>query len=730
MTRRPSRVWLWVSGLLVTFLLAAVITLGSFDVFPNAGQWTDVFVFFALTVFIVAALIIFSLVLGRSLLRLWAERRRGQLGVRFKTKMVLGAMAISLLPVLFMFFSSYALLNHSLGRWFPQSVEQAAKESVDLVNDLGGRERERLNAYAGIAAKQLGANHSPEAVKALLDRFMPGVDGILVLDSKGRVIQSAASFPIPEGAPGSLDKTLPSGAEIWKTGDVYSTIGRAPLADGSVIVLRRTTPNVIDRPERINHQLEIYTSESQHYRALKTQLLLALALFTVMLMFAVTWIALYLSNQVTVPIQALADGTRAVSKGDFDYRVETQAQDELGSLVNSFNVMTAQLFDSRRQINEFTRSLQQALQEIESRRKLLETVLENIPTGVISVDAAGNVLRVNSSAARIFGEQARCAKVLPEIVGEQAARDFQALLRRSQRLGAVSRAMELRMAGRVMHAAVTVSALGTGGANTGYLVVVDDLTDLLRAQKLAAWQEVAQRIAHEIKNPLTPIQLSADRLARYVSRRTGEPFETLRDTGLENLVSECATSIGREVESLKSLVDEFSRFVRFPQARLAVADANSIVHQALDVFRGRLDGITVRTDFARELPPIKADGELLRGVVVNLIDNAAEALESSPVKELQLSTRRTGSGDALEIVVADTGCGISPDDKDKLFLPHFSTKDRGTGLGLAIAARVAAEHNGTLRVEDNLPFGSRFILRIPATEVAAAPIASEASRVP
>jgi PAS domain S-box-containing protein len=386
--------------------------------------------------------------------------------------------------------------------------------------------------------------------------------------------------------------------------------------------------------------------------------------------------------------------------------------------------MTSQLADSRHQINEFTRNLQKALQEIESRRKLLETVLENIPTGVISLDAGANVLRVNSSAVRIFGEQARAAKSLSEIVGEQASRDFQALLRRSQRLGAVSRALELRISGRFMHAAVTVSALGTSSANSGYVVVVDDLTDLLRAQKLAAWQEVAQRIAHEIKNPLTPIQLSADRLARYLSRRTAESSQLPRDAGLELLVSECATSIGREVESLKSLVDEFSRFVRFPQARLAVADANTIVHQALDVFRGRLDGITLRTDFSRELPAIKADPELLRGVVVNLIDNAAEALVSSPVKELQLTTRRSRSGDALEIIVADTGCGISPEDKDKLFLPHFSTKDRGTGLGLAIAARVAAEHNGTLRVEDNSPVGSRFILRIPATEVAATPIAS------
>jgi signal transduction histidine kinase len=193
---------------------------------------------------------------------------------------------------------------------------------------------------------------------------------------------------------------------------------------------------------------------------------------------------------------------------------------------------------------------------------------------------------------------------------------------------------------------------------------------------------------------------------------------------LEKVVGECATSIGREVETLKSLVDEFSRFVRFPHARLALADANMIAADALDVFRGRLDGITIRTEFAADLPPMRADSELLRSVLVNLIDNAAEALEGSPAKELLVATRAAGHGDALEIIVSDTGRGISADDKDKLFLPHFSTKDRGTGLGLAIAARVAAEHHGSIRVEDNSPVGSRFILRLPAAEIAAAPVAS------
>jgi len=274
----------------------------------------------------------------------------------------------------------------------------------------------------------------------------------------------------------------------------------------------------------------------------------------------------------------------------------------------------------------------------------------------------------------------------------------------------------------LLHAAVTVSSLGPRRSNPGFVVVVDDLTDLLRAQKTAAWQEVAQRIAHEIKNPLTPIQLSAQRLSRYLERRRSTSAE---DNELARLVGECSSLIEREVTTLKSLVDEFSQFARFPAARLQPTDLNSVVSSALQVFNGRLEGISVRTRLAETLPVVKADAELLRRVLVNLIDNAAEALEGAPLRELEVATRSQPEGESVQIVVTDSGHGISPEDKDKLFLPHFSTKDRGTGLGLAIASRIIAEHNGTIRVEDNVPMGARFVIELPASEVSAVPLHSE-----
>ncbi|MGA8555560.1 MAG: ATP-binding protein, partial [Candidatus Acidiferrales bacterium] len=253
-----------------------------------------------------------------------------------------------------------------------------------------------------------------------------------------------------------------------------------------------------------------------------------------------------------------------------------------------------------------------------------------------------------------------------------------------------------------------------------FVVVIDDLTDLLRAQKAAAWQEVAQRIAHEIKNPLTPIQLSAQRMLRYLDRVRVQSPDGARSE-FEKLAAECAGLIEREVHTLESLVDAFSQFARFPAARLAAEDLNTIVSSALDLFQGRLEGVTVRTDLAAALPPVKADRELLRRVLANLIDNAAEAMEGSAIRRMRVATRVEGDGDAVEIEISDSGHGISPTDKQRLFLPHFSTKERGTGLGLAIASRIIAEHNGTIRVEDNLPTGTKFVIRFPAAEVPATP---------
>jgi nitrogen fixation/metabolism regulation signal transduction histidine kinase len=288
-------------------------------------------------------------------------------------------------------------------------------------------------------------------------------------------------------------------------------------------------------------------------------------------------------------------------------------------------------------------------------------------------------------------------------------------MKRALRMGVVSREIEILVSDRLVHLAVTVSSLGPRRAHTGYVIVFDDLTEVLRAQKSAAWQEVARRIAHEIKNPLTPIQLSAQRILHHLEMRDGKA-DPSADAELARIAQECSRLIVREVATLSSLVNEFSQFVRFPTAKLLPTNPNTTVREALEVFSGRLDGIQLRTSLEENLPAVRADGPLLRSVIVNLIDNAAEALEGAARREITLSTHLRSESDTIEIAVVDTGHGISPEDKDRLFLPHFSTKERGTGLGLAIAARIISEHGGSLRVEDNRPVGSRFLIELPVAE--------------
>jgi two-component system nitrogen regulation sensor histidine kinase NtrY len=716
-------------GILFTLLLAAVFTFGSLDVPFEPKSWRALAPLYAVSSFITAALLVFGLILGRTVLRLWAETSREQLGARFKTKMVVGAMAISLLPIIFMFIVSYSLINRTLLRWFPRPLEIASEKTQELMNDFGRAQLPRLRRLAtGI---QDDTAHSVE--DQLQHAFLKGADALWVLDTDGNSTRGGVvcenqpedrQGPICTeiGVLGKLVRVMPSGIEVWTAGGKDYFAVRVPTVRGGqpvgyTVAAYRTSPNFLSRITEIQSQTREYNQEKQDLRALKRQMLLILLLFTVLLLSAVMWVALFLAKQVTVPIQALAEGTREISAGNFDYQVPEQAQDELGVLVRSFNTMTTQLRDNRSQIDQFTRNLQQAVQELERRRQLMETVLENIPTGVISLDANGAILRANTAVTRMFGGDARNAQSLDELLGPDASRILQLLMRRSLRMGVVSREIETVVSGRVLHLAVTASSLGPRRANSGYVLVLDDLTEMLRAQKSAAWQEVARRIAHEIKNPLTPIQLSSQRLSRFLERRDVSEAKAPRDIELTKLVQECSRLIEREVSTLAALVNEFSQFVRFPTAKLTATNANTIVHEAVEVFSGRLDGITLKTTLGDNLPAVRADGGLLRSVVVNLIDNAAEALENSTFREILISTCAHPDVETVEICVSDTGHGISPQDKDKLFLPHFSTKNRGTGLGLAIAARIVAEHGGTIHVEDNQPVGSRFLVELPAAEL-------------
>ncbi|HUI74109.1 MAG TPA: HAMP domain-containing protein, partial [Candidatus Acidoferrum sp.] len=616
-TAPSQRLRLVIGGVILTLLLAAVFTLGSLDVPFEPKSWRDLLTLYAVSSFVTAALIVFGLILTRTIFRLWLERRREELGVRFKTKMLVGAMGISLLPVVFMFFVSYSLLNRTLARWFPRPLEIAAEQSNALLQEMGRSEFARLSAVAQKYRAGLLTHPQYVTFGSLIPCNEEADAYWLVRTDKSvdRLISCKG-----KKTPPVFKQKLASGAELWFSGDQLYLAAGVPAAKnaGTIYAARLVPSDFATNLAEIQLQTAAYEQEKQHLRALKRQLLLILGLFTVLLLSALMWLALHLAKQVTVPIQALAEGTREISTGNFDYQVAEQSQDELGVLVRSFNAMTSQLRDSRSQINQFTRSLQQAVQELERRRQLMETVLENIPTGVLSLDTTGKIVRSNSAISRIFKSTAGTAQTLEDLVGPEDARAIHSLMRRALRMAVVTRELEMVAGGRVLHAAVTVSSLGPRRANTGYVVVLDDLTELLHAQKSAAWQEVARRIAHEIKNPLTPISLSAQRLTHHLEKRDPAEAAAPRDPELTRLVQECSRLIDREVGALAALVNEFSQFVRFPSAKLEPADVNKIVREAAEVFSGRLDGINLKTTLAENLPVVRADAGLLRSVVVNL----------------------------------------------------------------------------------------------------------------
>jgi PAS domain S-box-containing protein len=470
----------------------------------------------------------------------------------------------------------------------------------------------------------------------------------------------------------------------------------APLRDrpGAAVRLTSVLPLDLARIQGdIEREVRNYEELERNRKLPRWNYIALLTLITLFILFFANWIALFLAKQISVPISALLGGAQQVRSGNLAHRVEVKAIDELAMLVRAFNEMTA--------------DLQANSHELEKRRRFTEAILESIPTGVISLTYDRRILRVNRALKGILpAEQVDRATRLEDLFSPDDAKEIRYLMNRARRMGIAGSQFELRTgSGHTIPLSVTVAALEERGGS-GFVIVLEDTSDLLRAQKFAAWHEIARRIAHEIKNPLTPIALCAERISRQLSRRAQSP-----DT--DRILLECSAMISAEVESLRTLVDEFSQFARFPAAQPVASDLNEVVENALAVFHGRLQEIEIRKSLAPELPAVNIDREHFKRLVINLVDNAAEAMDGCPVRQLTIATSAAGT-DTVELMVADTGCGISPEDKEKLFLPYFSTKGRGTGLGLAIVNHIVSEHAAHIRVEDHQPAGARFIVEIPA----------------
>jgi nitrogen fixation/metabolism regulation signal transduction histidine kinase len=716
----------------------------------------------AVSIVIFLAFVIFALILVRILLKLYVERRQQQLGSRFKTKMVIAFLGLSLVPVCFLFAFAYGLLNRSIDKWFGMPLDLVRQDAQALVQQLESQAEQRaLHITTHLAkseelsrASACADRHAMESLFAqeVADR---GFESAMFFDPRGRLLVRAGDpWPGPAQVarfyPQLADGQVPTQglAGRWRATDFEVFIAAQPLLDpahkqlGTIVGVTHLSLNLMRVSDEIQREVQKYGELNRERKAVKRSYLSMLWLLTLLILFMATWFALFLSKQITVPIQALAEATGEVSKGNLGYRVSARADDELGILIRSFNEMTRQLQENREALEQAAQELHEANRQSEERGHTMEAILENIPTGVISFDPQGQITRVNSTAERMFGRPAaqsiqppepeaaglraagregvRAARTLSDLFSAEDARDVARMFRRAARQGVVARQMELELGGRKAYVALTISSVRARHGRVGSVLVLEDLTELLQAQKAAAWQEVAQRIAHEIKNPLTPIQLSAERLGRLCER--AGPGTIPQD--LLPAVMESASLIGREVSTLKTLVDEFSAFARFPASRLVPASLNAIVEKALNVFDGRLNNVEIHCDLAPELPPIAADPEQMKRVVVNLVDNAAEALERSLRKEIWVRTALDVEREIVEIVVADSGPGIPPEAKEKLFLPYFSTKPRGTGLGLAIVSRIVTEHSGSIRVEENRPTGTKFVIELPVERAAAESLAA------
>jgi two-component system, NtrC family, nitrogen regulation sensor histidine kinase NtrY len=680
----------------------------------------------ALSALVFLLLVVLTFVLFRNLLKLYAERRLGVLGSRFRTRMMVGALVLSFAPAIVMFMFSYGLMNRSIDKWFSSPVNALHQGSGRVAALLTASQGESARHTAMDIAESAEIQHAFETANysGVLHEFrrhqntLQNGFAVAIRDDA-----PVASWNLPRPWP-MLRQSFPDvnklqqSPEKWVFQNTDFLVATSPVGKSGAILIGLPLPKDFSPTlEQINQDQNDYETLGHEAKRIRGLYMLLLTMLTVLVLFVATWSSLFVAKLVTRPVEALALATREISLGHLGHRVEVSAADELGELVSSFNTMAGELESSRTKIDQSARALTQSNTELEQRRRHIETILESIPTGVLSLDPQRRVTHSNVAFGRMFwpnGGAPVIGSTLREVFNDETASDLEHLLRRADRMSVTAAQFEIPIEKDKLNVSVTVSSVQHGKQRLGYVIVFEDYSELLKAQREAAWREVARRVAHEIKNPLTPIALSAERIRRHLERGLVPDQASLK------VINGCAETITEAVQTVRSLVDEFSSLARFPAAQPRPADINEIVEGALAMFNGRLDGIRVEKQLDANLPLAMADPEAIKRALANLIDNAAEAMQDSRVREIHITTSLLDGREGLEIMIADTGHGINREVKEKLFLPYFSTKKRGTGLGLAIVRRIIDDHHGSIRVEENKPAGAKFLVELPlATEVAA-----------
>lgn len=715
-----------VVGLLALLLL--VLTVIYFLVqrgrnLPETLVTNQVLLFFLRNVNLLLILGIFF-VLARDLFKLWVERRQRRPGSRLRTRLVASFVGLALVPVLVLFFYAVEMLQGSVERWFSPSLrvllEQAGQVAEAALRQVEGRCRRDATA---VALELSGLDLRDPANRSLIDGKLRERRAALELDLLGVYEESEFVAAVADPQRGLTDLPEPGRSLLREAADKGEAVRIVEIASGAgrlvlgaargrveagrprtLVVAGTLVEPALARPsEELIEAYQTYRQLEVQKGQFKASYLLLFLLVTLLILLASTWMGVYLARRIMVPIQALAEGTRRISSGDLERQVETPADDEIGVLVESFNRMTAELRRSREVIERSNRELREANRRLDEERALVAAVLESVAAGVVSVDREGRILTCNRAALAMLRQRREelGGRPLGEAWADPERARLARLLEEPEAAPADSRELRLVLGGEWRTFEVKVNELrDPAGAVNGRVVVIEDLTELQRAQQLAAWSEAARRLAHEIKNPLTPIRLAAERvLAKY---RQG-------DADLGQALESGAETIVASVARMQSLVDEFSRYARMPRPQPRAIEPASLVEEVVALYRDLKPGVVLVTRLPSDLGTLWADPDQLRRVLINLLDNAFEATAAPGEIEVELH----GTAERVEIAVRDNGRGIPEAQREKLFLPFFSTKGRGTGLGLAIVHRIVADHHGSVRVEDNAPHGTVFVVDLP-----------------
>jgi len=724
--RRRRRVLLWVLGATVLLLLAIIVS-------QQLWLWTvvrpetpaDALILYALSTLNFVAFVVFLFIFVRNLLKLRRERKERQLGSKVKTRLLVYFISISFLPITAMAVFSYLFLNRSLEKWFNPFPDEIVQQATEVKRLTLASQDKALRDTASLLAMLL-AGQTTEERQATMQQVVNS--GQLVrIEITGRDGSTVFENPnLSQTDSQQLEKLFSNARQVHGPEGLNQVDGKefdalaVPLNPSELLIIAPQKHASNDLTDLVAGSERDYQDLVSKQRRVRLLGLSTLGLMTLILLFVSSWVAIYLARGIATPIKALAEASNEIARGNLAHRVTTIADDELALLADSFNQMTTQLEENRSRIEAGAAELRDTNLALRERRNYIETVLQSLSTGVISLDENDCVTTLNASAARMFAlaDKVEDTPMLSSLIGSEDWLVINRLLRRARRAGHATE--QTQLGSGALPVSMTATALpDSRGPRRGVVLVIEDLSELLAAQRAAAWSEVARRMAHEIKNPLTPIQLSAERIAKSYGRaianggsngfRTDERLDEKR---VAAVISECTETITREVAGLKAMVDEFSRFARLPAIRLEQANLNDVISHAAGLYQERLDGVSLALDLDRELPASMLDIEQIKRVFVNLIDNALEAVSSVP-GDKQITIVTSHDADKMRAEVSDTGQGIEPSDFRRLFEPYFSRRDSGTGLGLAIVQRIIMEHGGHIRAEQNHPRGAKFVIELP-----------------